>query len=492
MSGGINTVLPRVQTQFIRNNYNPQTAMAGTIAVVGYSERAGEIEIITPNDDIETVVGAGKVANHIKELFKQVTMPDGSTNYGADTALYFDVAQREASTLILNDGSATPSPIIDVELRRGGSWGDEVKMIISTGLNPGFYDYALVKDGITLEKRTNLSPRALFNELNNSSKFVKLTANGTTNINSITALETGTFAFSGGSEKVDIDGTLTDVATDGANITFQNVAQKLQEIKYDQFDAIIFALPSHLDTNMEANYDYIQTYIDERHLIGKFTSHYLPLGIAKDSTLFDAVQMKEQLDSHAFEFVHDYFKTESADDVWLALARYAGFVAGIPVYESAGNKVIPDAIGLSKELTQDEQQFALQNGITVFTRTNLRDNNYKVRSAVTASQEYNTDGSDGIAREQHAKRSLYFALNYIDLNDLLCATGAEEAKNDITAYINQKKQELINNGVIEDLVFSVNFDPEENRHVFVDYTFYLNGIVKVITNRVRYGLAGGS
>jgi hypothetical protein len=177
-------------------------------------------------------------------------------------------------------------------------------------------------------------------------------------------------------------------------------------------------------------------------------------------------------------------------------ARYAGFVAGLPVEESPTNKIMNDITGLntvySKGNTGDEYNLTT-SGITVFSLKNRQNSTYGIVSAVTASTAVDDTGMKTDASEEHAVRTLLYVLNYLNLEDWEGQTGITKTIDSINGELGNRAASIVASDVLEssdDLVYNVSADPTNNKVADIDVSVRAKGIIKHIHYRIKLMIGG--
>lgn len=486
----IDTTLPRTETVFKDSITNTNIGYANTVAVIGKAKFANKgATIINSGADVYQLLGESSsdspASNIVNELFQSRTDADtGEILYGAGKVLYVDVVQdKESGEAILKtiDEDDNEVDAIKVKFKTAGERTGYSLDITETGLN---YDIILMKGAEIVDGETyySVSPAELVNEIKLNSNVLDVELLGDfTEANNIFSLKPEVVTFSNGS-----DGTEpTDIK--------QATIDTLELIKYDVFDHIVLGL----DLSQSDLYDSefvkkLQKYFKERMKNGKFSFIYVVSEVADNTvaSIKKAITNKKSITEEFFRIINTNLNTEdNLRSLMESASAYCGLVCAYPVYESTGNKVMSDVASLGVYLSPEQHTTLLKNGITTFARRELEGSVHRVVSAVTASNKFNANGSQSSLREEHVVRSMYYALNYFDLSNLVCSTGFDEATEDITSFLTQKKTELINAGVINDVEYEIVRDPQEPRHVIVKYkSFTVKGIVKVITNEVSYNI----
>ena len=255
----------------------------------------------------------------------------------------------------------------------------------------------------------------------------------------------------------------------------------------EEFDILIFT-----DAPDPAYYPTLEAWLNTKLGLDKPCMAFLP--VATSNSIAQAIAVALTADTQLISYIYQYF-TMGEDTLTLpeSVARYAGFVAGLPVNESPTNKVINDIDGLSTNFSKANQYDLTSGGITVLSLKNRENSKYGVVSAVTGSLVTSDTGQKTDSSELHAVRTLVYVLNYLNLDLWLGQTGISKTIDSIKGELANRITAIVSSDVVDgedDIPIEVASDPDDDEVVDIDISVRPKGIVKHIHKRIKL-MAGG-
>ncbi len=458
----IDTTIPGRSAEFVEPDMAVALGSAGIIAVVGLFEKGDEDTPYYARNANEAFELMGKdEAYPGSKIIPLIFKPDADNdNYGATSAIFINAGARTGATCTLVD-TTTETPVNVMTLRaKGGTWGNSLTVTVAAGSIAG--KKITIMDGTeVLETWDNLADAtAVYNKIRNHSSVIE----------EVTAL--------------DLTKTLKDVAaspfstgTGTASPSTGDLTAALLEIQNETYDILIFT-----DLLDEAYIPSVEQYLQDR--FEEDNASGMIIAMDKDNTVTQARTLAIANDSvFLLGLTYQTFMTGTVElSEAETAARYAGYVAGMNVSESPTNKVISDITGLNQVFRSgSSDEYALVDaGVTVFKLKDRKDSKYSVLSAVTTSQE--TDDNGKKLNEIVTARTLLFVTNYMNVADW---PGTTRSVNALSGLANQRKEDLIEKGIVQDLTVALEQSSSDPQVLNMDIAIRVQDVIKHIHKRVK-------
>lgn len=464
----MDTTIPGVSAEIVTPDVARPNGSAGRIALVGIFER-GDADtpyfFDNPRDALRVM---GKSTSYpgskmIDYVFKQ---DDTNNNYGASGLVCVQAGARVKASLQLKD--ASNANVLLLTALTGGVWANGeatgLKVTIAAGTVTG-KRLILKLNGEVVEDYDNCTNTELMNKINALSSHISVTA--TTEELARTLANLSDTSLAGG--------------TDTTSPSNSDIDAALDSLLEENFDILLFT-----NTPADAYYPTIEAYLNTRLANDKPCISILP--IASTKTTSEKITLIGTADNQLMSYIAQKFTigVDTLTDAESA-ARYAGFVAGLPVNESPTNKRITDIDAISPEFP-DEVYTLTDKGLTCFELKNRETRKYGVVSAVTGSQTVGDDGMKTDASELYAVRCLTYVLNYLNLDDWLGRVGISKTLNAVEGELSNRKQEILSSGIAEELTATPSIDSENDKICNVDISVKPPGILKHIRKRIQLNL----
>lgn len=466
---GIDTTLPGTSAELVKIPPTTPMGVAGTVAIVGRFEKGDgntPYYIMNPNDGLKQMGDDSSYpgAKIIEMIFKKDTL---NNNNGANSAICIKAGDSEGASCTLVDTTVETSvDVMDLQVP-GGVWGNDLTATITSGTVSG--KKLVIKKGTkVMDTFDNCADaEALYNKILSGSVLkIQVTAHDLTK----TLKDVADSPFSGGTEVT--EPTTTDLSN------------ALTTLLDEDFDIIIFT-----DVPTDAFYTSISAYLDTRLEYDKFTRTTLPIDSTK--TVEQVKTILASVNTGLIEFICQSVTSgnEELNDAESA-ARIAGFIAGLPVYESGTNKIISDITALNRTFTKgdssSETYVLTDSGCMVLELKSRKNNSYGIVSAVTSSHDIGDKGKKTPWSEQHAVRTLCYACSYLDLKDWLGKTGISPTKTAAEGEISNRIANLMpdKNPIADDITVELVSDAENDEITYEDISVKARGIWKHIRKRI--------
>jgi hypothetical protein len=466
----IDVTLPGTSAEIVKIPPTTPIGVAGTVAIIGRFEKGDgntPYYILNPNDGLKQM---GDDSNYpgakiIEMAFKKDPL---NNNPGATNAICIKAGESiGASCTLIDTTTDTPVDIMTLQVP-GGTWGNDLTATVATGTVSG--KKLVIKKGTkVIDTFDNCADaESMYNKILSGSVLkIKVTAHDLTK----TLKDVADSPFSSGTEVT--------------NPTTADLTNALNVLLEEDFDIIIFT-----DVPSDSFYTVIEAYLNTRLENDKFTRTTLPIDSTK--TIEQVKTILASVNNGLMEFITQTITvgTEELNDAESA-ARIAGFVAGLPVYESLTNKVISDITALNRTFTKGDsssEAYVLTDaGCMVLELKSRKDNSYGIVSAVTASHDLGNNGKKTPWSEQHAVRTMCYVCEYLDLKSWLGKTGISKTKTAAEGEINNRISDLMpeDNPIAEDINVVLVSDTENDEITYEDIGVKARGIWKWIHKRIN-------
>lgn len=465
----MDTIIPGVSAEIVTPDVARPDGSAGRIALVGIFERGDNDTpyfFDNPRDALRVMGNSASYpgSKQIELIFKQ---DDENNNPGASGIICVQAGARVKATLQLKDGS--DANVLLLTAKTGGTWANGaatgLKVTTAAGTVTG-KKLVLKLNGVVVEEYDNCTNTELMNKINALSAYI--TATGTSTELARTLANVTDSSLAGGTET--------------ASPTNSDLDTALATLLEEKFDIICFT-----NTPADAYYPTIEAYLVSKLAIDKPCISILP--IDSTNTVSETIALIATADNQLMSYVAQK-ATIGLDELTEAetVARYAGFVAGLPVSESPTNKRITDLDAISPEFTSAEAYTLTDKGLTCFELKNRETKKYGVISAVTGSQAIGEDGMRTNASELYAIRCLTFVLNYLNLDDWLGRVGISKTLNALEGELENRREQILSDGIAEELTITPSIDSEDTKLCNVDISVKPPGILKHIRKRIQLNL----
>lgn len=457
----IDTTIPGMSNEIVEDEINMPLGVAGRVAIVGIFERAdqdkayffGNIrEAISILGDNNSYPGTGI----IRQVFKQDLEQN---NFGANSIICVQTGTRTRASLDLKDES--DNTVLTLNAKNGGVWGNQLGIIVAEGTITN--KKLVVKMGTDIvETFDNSTNEELVNKINNSSKYIEAIG-------------------------VDLKKTLVNLAngvlaggTENSSPTVTDLNSSLETLLKEKFDLLIFTTPLQ-----DTYYPVIGEYLEQKFRKNDGAMAILPI----DPTMGNVqiISLMGSARSKYLIYMDQPFISKN-DDLSLmeSGALYAGFIAGLPVKESPTSKIINNISGLLKVHEDEDIYNLVSNGLNIFELKNRENNKYGVISGVTSSQAVNSVGIKSYD-EIYAIRILLHVVDYMNLQGWLGRTGVSRDLVALEGELENRKNIILDEGILESLDILVTYNKEEKLAV-VNLDMKVPTIIKHINKKIKLSL----
>ena len=474
----VDTTVPGVSAEIVLPNVARPLGSAGRIAIVGKFERGtGNNPYYFSNPrDASNVLGTSTAysgSNIINYVFKQDQL---NNNYGATSIICVRAGTTATASLVLVDGTA--ANVLHLAAASGGTWANGastgLKVSVAAGTLSG-KRLTVKLNSVVVEDYDNCSNTDLYNKINAYSEYLVVTATS--------------------AELARTLATVTDVALAGGTETSSpstsDLSTALATLLREDFDILLFTDapdPTYLPT--------VETWLNSKLALDKPSWAMMALDpvVAATDTVSEVLAVVAAADTMLIEYINQTFVC-GTDTLTAAesAARYAGFVAGMPEEESCTNKIINDITGLNKIFSDADIYNLTYGGVTVFTLKNRENSSYGVVSAVTSSLAVDDTGRKTPASEQHAKRTLLYVLNQLNLETWLGQTGISATVESVDGELSNRISQIVDSNVVDssdDIVAVPTMDTTDSDVMNIDVSVRAKGILKHIHNRIQLATGG--
>lgn len=463
------TTIPGVSAQIVEPDISRAIGTSGRIAIVGKFEK-GDYDtpyfFNTPRDALRIMGNSASYPGSkiIDYVFKQ---DQDQSNYGATSIICVRSGATAKAVLQLKDGSN--ANVLLLTAVSGGTWANGastgLKATVASGTITG-KKLVLKLNGVVVETYDNCSNAELKNKINANSAYITASATST-----------------------ELGRTLADVTdsslasgTETASPTTDDLNNSLAALLEENFDILIFT-----DTPADAYYPVIEAWLESKLALDKPCMAILPVDDTK--SVSQIITIVSSADNQLISYVCQTSEI-GGDSLNVAetAARYAGFVAGLPVNESPTNKIITDIDDVLPKFSSADAYALTDKGLTLFELKNRENSKYGIISAVTGSQAVDDTGMKTDAAEIYAVRALVYVLNSMNVEDWLGRTGISKTVNALEGELNNRKNQLLKDGIVEDLDVAVSIDEANDKLAYIDISIKPYGIIKHITKRIKLEL----
>lgn len=470
-----NIVIPGIKAQAVETGVSRSFGTAGTIAIVGNFQK-GDANIpyffSNPNDALNIMGSSPSYSgsNIINYAFKQDL---DNNNYGASDCVCVRAGATAKATYQVMGAAAAQSLLLTAD--SGGIWANGatngLTVTIATGTLSGLKLVVMLNSVILNSYDNCVTARDMMNKINADSTC-PITASGTTAQLVVLPVVVVAASFTGGTET--------------ATPTTDDLTAALATISIEDFDILIFT-----DTPINTYLPTIKAYLDTKFALAKGSIGMFALAeaTAVPATLTTVGSTNSDLMAYKYQqyIINGYTLTEAE-----TVARYASFVAGLPVNQSPTNKIISDVDGLNTLYNfgpTDTGYPLVDNGITMDKLLNRKNQQYGIVSAVTAIHDVDSTGQKVITSELYVARIRNFALNYFNLDSWLGGVGLETSIEGALGELENRSGDLISQGVLDDAIVTMTPDPMNNQQAYANIQLIIPGILKSII--IRVSLTGG-
>lgn len=465
----IDTTIPGTSAEIVAPDVARPTGTAGRIAIVGIFERGDEDTpyfFNNPRDALRTLGDSEDYSGSkiIEMVFKQ---DQDQNNYGATSIICVNAgATAKASYQLVDTTSPTPLNVMLLTAKYGKTWANGATGGLTVSIANGTISgkkFTLKLNDTVVESWDNVSNTELYNKINGYSSYITATATAEELARTLANITDQNFA----------GGTETESPTTG------DISNSLDAILQENFDILIYT-----DTPDDTFYAITETYLNSKLAVDKPAMAIMPIATTK--TVSQTLTLMAGADSALLMFTHQTFTIagEILNDAE-SCARYAGFVAGMPVSESTTNKIINDIDDIDTEFSTANIYDLTNGGGTVFTLKNREKNRFGVVSMVTGSQAVDDNGRKTAESEGYAMRTLTFVLNYFNMSDWLGRTGVSKTVPSLEGELNNRRSKLLKAGLAEDINIVVRIDEENDQLSYADISVQPLRILKWLHNRIK-------
>jgi len=470
-----NVVIPGIKAQVVKTGVSRPFGTAGTIAIVGTFQKGDANIPYFFNNPSDALNGMGNSAtysgsNIINYAFSQDL---DNNNYGAtDCVCVRAGATAKASYQVL--GAAAAQSIL-LTADTGGVWANGaangLTVTVAAGTLSGMKIVVMLNTVILNTYDNCASATDMMNKINADSSC-PITASGTTAQLLVMPVAVAGASLAGGTETTPSTGDLTTA---------------LNTINIEDFDILIFT-----DTVTSAYLPTVKAYLDTKFGIAKGSIGMFSLaeatGVAATITAVGTTNSDLMCYKYQQYIINGYTLTEAE-----TVARFASFVAGMPVNESPTNKVISDVDGLNTlyNFGPSDSGYALVDGGVIMDKLlNRKNQQYGIVSAVTAIRDVDSTGQKVITSELYASRIRNFVINYFNLTSWLGKVGIDNSIESALGELENRKADLVSQGILDDAIMTMSEDPLNGQQAYADIELIIPNILKSIV--IRVSLIGGS
>jgi len=471
-----NIVIPGLKAKVVQTGVSRPFGTAGTIAIVGNFQKGDANTPYFYNNPSDALNGMGNSpsysgSNIITYAFKQDL---DNNNYGATDCICVRAGATTKATCQLVGAAAAQSILLTAV--SGGVWANGASngltVTIGTGTVSGL-KLTVLLNGVVIGQYDNCATATDMMNRINADTTSPIIASGTPAQLAVLPVAVTASPFTGGTE------TSTPTTAD--------LTAAMNVISIEDFDILIFT-----DTPTSSFLPAIKTYLDTKFGIAKGSIAMLALAQANEIplTLTNVGTTNSDLIAYKYQsYIIDGYELTEAETV----ARYASFVAGLPVNESPTNKIISDVEGVTPlyNFGPTETGYPLvDGGVTMDKLLNRQNQQYGIVSAVTAIRDVDSTGQKVITSELYASRIRNFAINYFNLDVWLGGVGIDTSIEAALGELSNRKDDLVDQKILDDAIISMTPDSMNNQQAYADIELIIPDILKSII--IRVSLTGGS
>jgi len=442
-------LIPRITVDVVDDDPTPQVGAAGVVGILGNFEQANSTTIYdAPTErDAKILLGRDKAYSGtecIEQLFKKT-----SISSGVERIVAYQLGERTGAKTILKSVASEdpiteppeepgnesteenngPKDLIELEAS-GGNWGKNLKVTVTdASFKPDTYKIIITLNDELLISFNNITLISFITRLNNSK--VNITARSLVDEDDFKLEKVVDQEFSGGTESNDF--------------TIQDIITALDNLKEEKFNLLVFS--EEIDVDF---YPAIEEALTNKFKNDKPTNTLLSL--PESDNVQEAVAIMNNTPSGNISFNYQRYNELG---IHASTARIAGFVAGLNVNISPGNKVIDDIYRVTPELSPDEMEMLLDAGAMVLKMKDRQANSYKIVNAFTATQRRDKKGEKIVTSSLYAKRKQNYIIDFFDLEDWLGRTDIDHNVTTAKGEIKSREKILLDKKIVKDITTTV-------------------------------------
>ena len=469
-----NVIIPTIKAQVVKTGVNRPFGTAGTIAIVGNFQKGDANTPYFFGNPTDALNAMGNSVSYSgSNVINYAFMQDlDNNNYGATDCVCVRAGATARATYQVLGAAAAQSILLTADT--GGVWANGaangLTVTIATGTVSGL-KLTVMLNGVILNNYDNCASATDMMNKVNADSMCPISASGTTAQLAVMPVAVVAANFAGGTETTP---STSDITT------------ALNTIAIENFDILILT-----DTVVNTYLPTLKAYLDTKFAIAKGSIGIFSLAEATGvaATLTTVGTTDSDLMAYLYQqFICNGYTLTEAETA----ARYASFVAGMPVNESSTNKIITDIDGLNTLYnfgSTDTGYPLVDGGVTMFKLLNRQNQQYGIVSAITAIRDVDTTGQKVITSELYATRIRNFAINYFNLTTWLGSVGIDNSIESILGELENRVEDLISQNILDDAIITMTPDPLNGQQAYADVELIIPGIIKSIV--IRVSLVGG-
>ncbi|KZX17471.1 hypothetical protein [Methanobrevibacter filiformis] len=459
---------PNVTAETVETDVSYPIGTAGTVAIIGNFEKAEHGVIYDFFGVRQALRALGENENYsgtecIKQVFKSDQENDSN---GANHIMVYQLGTRQKANLTLNN-------IITLEADKGGKYGNNFTITViphqieEVTLN---YDIIIKYNNEIIDHIKKIQLNDIVNRINLQTPGINAQllspevpeTEEPQNETELTLTEDQ--PFTGGEES--------------ENFTIEDINKALFDLKGEKFDYFI----STEILDMETIYPIISKWTDIKFKNDKPTTAVLPL---TSETRAGNIAITNIANSKNIIYLSQTFNNYSLAP---SVARWVGFIAGLPVNVSGTNKIVGDIETIYPLYNDDDGDELIEAGITIFEQKNRQNNKYGCVSSVTCEKETYSNGDLKIYSEQYITNILHYLTYYFDLSDWLGNTLILADLTSANGQLLNRADALLSAKIVTNVDVNATPDEDDPFMLNVDFDAKVPRIVKGIRKRIKVAL----